>query len=59
MDSSSLILLAKADLLALLCKNARIFITQTINEEIIFNSKDSQLIQENHLERLLSIPPGR
>jgi predicted nucleic acid-binding protein len=45
-DSSSLILLAKSDLLSLLCKNARIFITQTISEEIRFNSKDSQLIQD-------------
>jgi predicted nucleic acid-binding protein len=44
-DSSSLILLAKADLLGLLCRNARIFITQAISEEISFNSKDSQLIQ--------------
>ena len=44
-DSSSLILLAKADLLDLLCNNARIFITQTISEEIFFNSKDSKLIQ--------------
>lgn len=44
-DSSSLILLAKVDLLGLLCKNARIFITQAISEEIIFNSKDSRLIQ--------------
>ena len=44
-DSSSLILLAKADLLELLCKNARIFITPTISKEILFNSKDSELIQ--------------
>lgn len=44
-DSSSLILLAKADLLGLLCKNARIFITPAISKEILFNSKDSELIQ--------------
>ena len=44
-DSSSLILLAKAGLLDLLCRNARILITQTITEEIFFNSKDSRLIR--------------
>lgn len=44
-DSSSLILLAKAGLLCLLCENARLFITQTIEEEIRFDSTDSRLIQ--------------
>ena len=44
-DTSSLILLAKADLLPLFCKNAKIFITQAVKEETIFASKDSCLIQ--------------
>ena len=44
-DSSSLILLAKADLLGLLCQHAGIFITQVIEEEIRFDSLDSRLIQ--------------
>ncbi|MGA1791151.1 MAG: hypothetical protein ACMUIM_06675 [bacterium] len=44
-DSSSLILLAKAGLLCLLCENARLFITQTIEAEIRFDSIDSRLIK--------------
>jgi predicted nucleic acid-binding protein len=44
-DSSSLILLAKVDLLGLLCKHSHIFITPEIREEIIFDSYDSALIQ--------------
>ncbi|MGA1842745.1 MAG: hypothetical protein ACMUIU_19175 [bacterium] len=44
-DSSSLILLSKAGLLGLFCRNAHIFITQTISKEIFFNSNDSRLIR--------------
>jgi len=45
-DSSSLILLAKTGLLSLLCENASLFITQTIEEEIRFDSIDSRLIRD-------------
>ena len=45
-DSSSLILLAKADMLCQLCEKARLFITQTVEEEIRFDSIDSRLIRD-------------
>ena len=44
-DSSSLILLAKAELLELFCQNAEIYITPTIRDEIVFDSHDSYVIR--------------
>ncbi|MGA1844203.1 MAG: hypothetical protein ACMUIS_06535 [bacterium] len=44
-DSSSLILLAKAELLGLLCQNAHLYITPAIRAEIIFDSPDSRVIR--------------
>lgn len=44
-DSSSLILLAKARLLGLLCVHSHIFTTNRVKNEIEFESEDSILIQ--------------
>ncbi|MGA1794903.1 MAG: hypothetical protein ACMUIL_03490 [bacterium] len=44
-DSSSLILLAKAELLGLFYQNTELYVTPAIRVEIIFDSHDSHVIR--------------